>query len=175
MNKIYYDIMEHPVPMTQKSKNQIVIFIIKDYKHIPIVSFCFEDVMGDRIDQYEIYIENISIKESSNNKVTIQIDEVLVEVQCKEKNITSSYMIDPLGVMEKTESVKFEVSLKNELPNDVSLKSQQIIKKMLFNDYNYIEKTIIDKVETNSDAIEQLVAQVKKISTYITSFTSPTQ
>lgn len=149
---IFYDVVEFNSFTLEneqdQKKHQIIVYVIQDMAHKPIVSFCYEDVCSvlpdHAMQKSEVYIPDIHVQRNEINidiflgyKLNGGCDMRLLLLKIGDK----FELTDPLG-------------------------TARIIRAM-FNNYNYIEKTVIDQVGDHDDQIQQLVSQVRKISKYL--------
>lgn len=130
------------------SKHQIIIFIIYDMKHIPIISFCYEDVRGEP--------ENFAKK---------KVEFFIEGTTCKRVNDTLYFELPEFA---KLRGVDFEIigrKLEFCPPGQAfayTLQSEHgIIAQTVFNNFNYVEKSIVDYVSDHTDQIDQIVNKVK--------------
>lgn len=134
----------------QPKKTQVILYIIHDLKHKPILSFCLEDVLScepNKIyEQSEIYLPQLQINR----------DGLLINVQLEiPQYIASNRLLEPAQYYN--------------LVFDCQQKLFNNIKKSKFNNFEYIEKQITDVVDDHQDKLEQLIEQVKRISEHLSS------
>lgn len=149
---IFYDVVPFGVTADIMSdlddkvqKNQVIVFVILNMQHRPVVSFCYEDVCSvasnTAMEKCEIYEPGARIRRDNE---TIYI---------------------------KSPGWGIDVALK--LPDKQTvwelkcMKTNQLILKTIFNNFKYIEKTIIDTVEEHDAQLPQLIRQVKKITKHL--------
>lgn len=149
--------------LEQAVKNQVIIFKIENYKHIPLVSFCLEDLKnygGYCEDVVEMY-EDLEINKDSNGDIKILFQtpmlikghpgqNSLFIFKTEEKQLYSTHPIQGKDIISNT---------------DPAIRDK--IKKAKFNNYNYIEKTILDRVQIQEEIIGQLINQVKKLTSHV--------
>lgn len=138
---MYFDICPYKIfdiNNEDAEKHQIIIYKIEDLTHKPLVSFCLEDLCsGDTTSEVEIYIEGTTV---NNHGIQVYI------------SIPNS----PVLIFQNNELFYFIDD------------TQKInIKRSKFNNYNYIEKTIIDEVEDHQNILKQVVAEVKRITDHL--------
>lgn len=150
--KIFYDIIKHIVfdvtstDVSQTCKYQIVIYQIVNRKHVVLVSFCYEDLINnftsekEVVEKTEIYDEDFSVRRVNTN----------IRIYISEKGEAND------------EKIELEFDGK-ELKCISHLNPLVYIRRSAFNNYEYIEKTILDTVSEHEDSIEKLIKKVKEI------------
>ena len=174
-HKLYYDIITYENPFLfgtndmenkKESKNQVIFYIIQNFTHVPIISFCYEDVLDiapDRAhEKIEVYLQNIIIKRDG-----LRI--YFMFPFHPSTQATSNTDLDGCGasftfamISEPNSSEK-----KVEITEPIHTGTINLLNRNLFNNYNYIEKSILDKVDDHQDIIDQLVEQVKLLRSRI--------
>jgi len=159
MDKIFYNINPFGVDIdldddnAPPKKNQVILFVIHDLKHIPIISFCYEDVcevpQNQAMHECEIYTLGSQIKR----------DDKAIYITMNMMNAFDINVVFDLVLKGPTCTSEWEI---RDARYDLGP-----LNRIIFNDYKYLEKTIIKSVEEHEDHIDQLIKQVKKITKFL--------
>lgn len=165
---LFYDVVPFNVftleNEAQQQKNQIIIYMIQDMVHKPLVSFCYEDVcsvLPDKaLEKSEVYISDIYLLRDG---IDVHIFLGYNYAQQLGTAETSDFDIHLALQYNQQANATFQLVC---MPSVKTSKTVPILKGM-FNNYNYIEKTIIDQVHEHEDELQQLISQVRKITKYL--------
>ncbi len=127
---------------SEEKKSQIIIFTIKDNKHLVLLSFSYEDVINSSnvMELCEIYNEKSKIRRENNS--------IFIDVHYMDQYHRL--------VMEDAFTIKY-------------VEESKILTKCMYNCYEYLERTILDRVNENETKLDQCISQIKKIMKYINS------
>lgn len=127
---------------TEEKKDQILIFTIKDNKHLILLSFSYQDVKNSSnvMELCEIYNDKSKIRREGDN--------IFIDI----------HYLDQVHrlVMEDAFNVKY-------------VEESKFLTKCMYNCYEYLERTILDRVNENELKLDQCVSQIKKIMKYLNS------
>lgn len=168
-SSLFYDVIPYTNPLSfdpadaEPAKYTVILFSIKQYEHTPIVSFCYEDIMSTPPDEImqnvEIYSTGISLKR----------DVLDIHVYLPE---TREFYGTILTFNEKKTFI-LNAEFENIIRCQCDLTSEDkdnrcpVIIRTKFNNPEYIDRSLPDKVEALNYTLGQVVKQVKKITDHL--------